>query len=348
MDSDLTFLTHLAKIITVTTEKFIILDLANTFYRCRHIAMRGATPEDQVGMTIHSTLSSIAKCWREQRATHLVVALEGRSWRRDFYEPYKRGRREARAQATPQEQAVDQMFWTAHDDLVKFFKERTNCTVLQNSQLEADDLIAGWCQENPQHQHVIISSDTDYQQLISETVTQYNGVMDEHYTLSGVFNGLGKPVKDKKTGNPKPPPNPQWLLFEKCMKGDSTDNVFSAYPGVRLKGTKNRVGLMEAFADRNGQGWAWNNMMLQRFVDADGIEHVVRDLYQRNRTLIDLTAQPPEIRELIKQTVDSATPLDRPLIGSYFLKFCAKHQLIKLSENTTVWNQILTAPLRKS
>ena len=33
------------------------------------------------------------------------------------------------------------------------------------------------------------------------------------------------------------------------MRGDSTDNVFSAYPGVRTKGTRNKVGLQEAFED---------------------------------------------------------------------------------------------------
>jgi len=34
------------------------------------------------------------------------------------------------------------------------------------------------------------------------------------------------------------------------MRGDATDNVFSAYPGVRKKGTRNKVGLVEAFEDK--------------------------------------------------------------------------------------------------
>ena len=51
---------------------------------------------------------------------------------------------------------------------------------------------------------------------------------------------------DKKTGEPKPAPEPAFMLFEKCMRGDTSDNVFSAYPGVRKKGTKNKVGLIEA------------------------------------------------------------------------------------------------------
>ena len=48
---------------------------------------------------------------------------------------------------------------------------------------------------------------------------------------------------------------------------DTSDNVFSAYPGVRKKGTRNKVGLLEAFADKDTKGYNWNNMMLQRWVD---------------------------------------------------------------------------------
>ena len=53
------------------------------------------------------------------------------------------------------------------------------------------------------------------------------------------------------------------------MRGDTSDNVFSKLiPGVRVKGTKNKVGLQEAFADKDKKGYSWNNMMLQRWVDS--------------------------------------------------------------------------------
>ena len=96
--------------------------------------------------------------------------------------------------------------------------------------------------------------------------------------------------KDKKTGEVKLPPNPEWLLFEKCMRGDSTDNVFSPYPKVR----KNK--LEEAFADRENQGFVWNNLMLQRWTDHNGVEHRVKECYERNKKLIDPTQQPEEIK----------------------------------------------------
>ena len=43
-------------------------------------------------------------------------------------------------------------------------------------------------------------------------------------------------------------------------------------------------------------------MMLQRWVDHEGFEHRVIDDYTRNVTLCDLSAQPDEIKEIIKET----------------------------------------------
>ena len=69
----------------------------------------------------------------------------------------------------------------------------------------------------------------------------------------------------RKTQEHKTLEDPQYLLFEKCMRGDTSDNVFSAYPGVRKKGTKNKTGLLEAYADKEKGGFNWNNIMLQRW-----------------------------------------------------------------------------------
>jgi len=77
---------------------YILLDTANVFFRARH-AIRGSL-EDKIGMSIHTVLSSVRKSWREFKGDHVVFFLEGRSWRKDFYAPYKRQRTEGRAAAS--------------------------------------------------------------------------------------------------------------------------------------------------------------------------------------------------------------------------------------------------------
>jgi 5'-3' exonuclease len=237
------------------------------------------------------------------------------------------------------------VFWETFDQFKDFIINRTNCTVLHNTQLEADDLIAGWISLHPNDNHIIISTDGDFAQLIAPNVRQYNGVMEITTTHEGYFDAKGKPVVDKKTGQEKGAPDPQWLLFEKCMRGDTSDNIFSAYPGVREKGTKNKVGLREAFADRNSRGWAWNNLMLQRWTDHEGVEHRVLDDYNRNVTLCDLTAQPEEIKYIIKETIEKATTAEKniPQVGIRLMKFCSEYGLQKISEQVQSYAEPLNA-----
>ena len=305
---------------------YILVDTANTFFRARHVINGSA--DIKLGMAFHITLNSIKKAWQDFNGSHVVFCLEGRSWRKDYYAPYKRNRSDARAAHTEKEAEEEKVFWEAFDTFKDFIAEKTNCTVLQHQQLEADDLIAGWIQTHPNDDHVIISTDSDFVQLIAPNVRQYNGVMETTTTHEGILDKKGKRVIDKKTNEAKDIPNPEWLLFEKCMRGDPTDNVFSAYPKVR----KNK--LEEAFNDRTSKGFAWNNMMLQRWVDHNGAEHRVLEDYERNRKLIDLAAQPQDIRDIITETINTnAVPKTVNQVGIRLLKFCNLYDLKKISDS---------------
>lgn len=329
-------------------QHYLIIDLSNTFMRARHQTHRQSSTWDKVGFALHLLFGSINKCWRDQKATHVVFCGEGRSWRKDFYEPYKKNRSVARAARTEEEQEEDQMFYDALNDFTEFVIGKSNCTYLQNPRLEADDLIAGWIQHHPSDNHTIISSDSDFFQLISNNVNQYNGITDELYTIHGIFDKKGNPVIDKKTKLAKTVPEPGWLLFEKCIRGDSSDNVFSAYPRAPIKGSKNRIGMREAYEDRNKQGFAWNNFMLQKWVDHNEKEHRVLDDYQRNRTLIDLTHQPDDIKELIRSTVtEQAVTKSVPQIGLHFMKFCGKYDLKKASDHATTYVEWLASSFKE-
>ena len=325
---------------------YLHVDLANLFFRARHV-VRGSL-EDKVGMSLATVLMSVRKAWREFNGNHVVFHLEGRSWRKKVYAPYKRQRTESRAKHTASEQEEEKIFWETFDDFKDFIIEKTNCSVLQNPELEADDTIAGFIQAHPEDDHVIISTDGDFAQLIAANVKQYNGVSKITTTHEGYFDENGKRVKDNKTGLLKPEPDPQWLLFEKCMRGDTSDNIFSAYPGVREKGSKNKVGLREAFGDRDKKGWAWNNMMLQRWTDHEGAEHRVLDDYQRNVVLCDLTAQPEDIKKLMVETVQAEIDKQKNVaqVGVRLMKFCAQYDLQKISEQAQSYADPLNARYR--
>ncbi len=324
---------------------YALIDTANTFFRARHVASRNSDTWEKIGMALHLTLASVNQVVRKYGIDHVVFCLEGRSWRKEFYKPYKANRAVANQSLTEAEEEENKMFWETYEVFTTFLREKTNCSVLRHENAEADDIIARFIHMHPDDTHYIISSDTDFAQLISENVHQYNGVSNQLIKLDGYYDDKGRLIIDKKTKEPKLLGDPSFILFEKCMRGDSTDNVFSAYPGVRTKGSKNKVGLIEAYADRTKQGFNWNNMMLQRWVDHDGVEHRVKDDYERNRILIDLSAQPDEIKNKVDERIRSEVrTVTTPQVGVHFMKFCGKYELEKISQSADTYAKWLNTP----
>ena len=119
-------------------------------------------------------MNAVNKCYLETNADHVLFALEGRSWRKDFYEPYKRNRSEARAALTPSQQEEDTLFFEAYDDFTKFVQERTNCSVMKCDIAEADDIHCTFYCPHPNDTHIIVSSDSDYATANILTVHRQN------------------------------------------------------------------------------------------------------------------------------------------------------------------------------
>lgn len=346
--------------ILALNQKFLLVDTLNVFFRAKHMAPPRADTWTKVGFALHIMLSIVNKSWRKESPTHVVFCLEGSSWRKAMYAPYKKNREVLRAQLTEKEVEEDVELFSALMDFQEFLVEKTNITVLRNEIAEADDMIARWIHAHPDDDHVILSSDSDFYQLLSDNVNIYNGMGKELITTEGYFDDRGKRVKhsvkarddnDKllKDANKKqimikeekPAPRPEWELFFKCMRGDTSDNIFSAYPGVREKGSSTSPGLREAFADKDNRGFAWNNLMLQRWPDHKGVEHRVLDDYLRNVALVDLTAIPEDIKEFVDETItENATAKEKRQVGRHFLRFCGKYELKKVaqySEQYTEW-----------
>lgn len=319
--------------------RFILMDTANLFFRARH-AMKAPDLDMKVGMGFHIMLNSVKSIWQTYQGDHVVFFLEGRSWRKDFYPRYKANRHNV--VRTEREQEEEKVFWEAYDSFVTYLKEKTNCSVFQSPKAEADDLIARFIDLHPNHEHIIVSTDSDLHQLLAPNVSQYNGIEEYIITTKGFFQlKNNKPVIDKKTNAPKKALDPEWLLFEKSIRGDATDNIFTAYPRVRTKQLK------EAFDDIVRGGYAWNNLMLSKWEDHEKNVHVVKDLYERNKKLIDLRAQPEEIIDEMDKSMltllEQKQNLSLAQIGGYFMKFCGKWNLIRISETPTQYTEFLNA-----
>jgi hypothetical protein len=85
--------------------------------------------------------------------------------------------------------------------------------------------------------------------------------------------------------------------------------------------------------------------MLQRWTDHEGKEHRVLDDYERNRILIDLSAQPEEIKNIITETISIATTANKNIsqVGIRLMKFCHLYDLKKISEQAQAYAEPLNA-----
>ena len=84
--------------------------------------------------------------------------------------------------------------------------------------------------------------------------------------------------------------------------------------------------------------------MLQRWVDHEEQEHRVRDDFERNKILIDLTQQPDEIKTAIKEVFNESSNKDKVQnVGIHFMKFCNKWNMPKLTDAATEFGEILNA-----
>lgn len=337
-------------------KKFVLVDAMNLFHRAKHVVPNGDI-DQRIGMSLHIVFNALRKSWRDLGGDHVVFCLEGRSWRRHVYEPYKANRAMEQLKKTKRELEDDQLFFEAFNDFCEFVKEKTNCTVLQCEVAEADDMIASWIDLHPSNDHIIVSSDSDFIQLLNPMVEIYNPIANIRLTHDGVFddkdNRLEFSVKSDgkiKTG----PKNEQYVaerkdwaefaMFIKCIRGDKSDNIFPAFPGARIKGSKNITGITEAFEDKNTGGFNWNNFMLQKWQDIDGTEYTVKERYELNRSLIDLRSQPNEIKEeVIQSIITEVAKAKRQGVGIFFLKFCSKWDLRKVSQYPDEFATMLNA-----
>lgn len=342
--------------------KYIHIDTLNMFFRSVHTVNPNAGIDVMSGMALHTIFQSLRKVWRQFEADHAVFHTEGRSWRKDFYPKYKLNRKVAQLAKSEREREDDEILMEALNDLVEFLRDKTNTTVLRCPTAEADDTIALFIQSHPDDEHIIISTDSDFIQLLKhDNVTIYNGVTNVTMKKGGLFDEKGRNLEFSiksdskiKVGKPDPTfePDPKWYefaMFLKMIRGDKSDNVFSAFPGARLKGTKNKIGITEAFEDRDTQGFNWNNFMLQRWTDEEENDHLVKDKFEENKTLIDLECQPNEVRMACLEAIEEQTTAKRvEQVGIHFMRFAGKWDLNRISDNATEYANILNAGYKAS
>jgi hypothetical protein len=309
--------------------KHMVCDISNLFWRSVAAQQKkGALAgDDAAGLGLHMSLLSLRKHWNAIQPDKLAVVFEGKeNWRKDYTRSakcYSRRLYKGNRVADPS-MAVLFDVMRAFEDLVR---KHTNIITLQHPILEGDDLIAGYAQHYSAlgDEVIILSGDKDFVQLLGDPNIKLINPDDGHErTLLEVCD-----VQDAG-----------YFMFEKCIRGDSGDNVLPAFPRVR------KTKLYKAFGVQNGKvdtskadAFEMLNIMNSEweFVDSETGEKrqmSVQKLYDENTLLMNLYAQPPYIREKITEviTYESAN------CGSFnlfsFCQFLGKYKLMRITEKS--------------
>lgn len=330
---------------------YILIDTYNLFFRAMH-----TTNEQDIemckGLCLHTLFSMIKKACDKFSPDCLIACRDGNgTWRKDVYPLYKANRIERLQERTPYEierdEALKEVF---ENDFLPFISEKTNIPMLSYEKIEADDLISNFIQLHPNDVVIILSTDNDFVQLLNDNVFIYNSMDDRIISNKCVLDSEKKrplyfTLKEGKISVPKEQPKElteltpynDWVdyaLFMKCIRGDKSDNIFSAYPGIREKSTKNKVGIRDAFLDRESKGYNWTTFMNSSWDDPFGNKHIVKEEYEKNKKIIDLKELPQDLKQQVQEyIVKTLNQPSKSCIGIELIKYLKKWNLINLEKD---------------
>ena len=171
------------------------------------------------------TIESLAKSYKA--GTIIVCADGGSSYRKEIYPEYKANRKERFADQTEQEAKEFEMFMAEFQDTLTLIKQKY--PVFHFRGVEADDIAAYITQSVNYDDCWLISSDKDWDLLISDKVSRFSTVTRKETTVHNWDEHYDFEIDD-------------YITF-KCLTGDKGDNV----PGVPGVGPKRAVQLMEQY-----------------------------------------------------------------------------------------------------
>ena len=337
---------------------YILIDAYNMFYRAMY-GVANTEKDLKNNMMLHLMFFMIKKACDKFKPNHLIVALDGNgTWRKSLYPLYKMNRQDRYQNMTPAEvEAYESLKNTFENDFIPFITEKTNISVIGFENAEADDIIGRFVKTHPNDLNVIISSDNDYVQLLNDNVLIYNTMDDRIITKEGIVDNNNKLIKftlkdgkitvsktDPYVGkNDSSVPMKDWIdyaLFIKCVRGDKSDNIFSAYPRVREKSTTKSIGILDAFSDRKEKGYNWQSFMNATWKNPLGETKIVKECYELNKKIIDLNEIPEDLKIDLDKHIQEV--LNKEPIGNVsmnLVRYLQEHQLIRLGEIIGTFSQ---------
>lgn len=300
----------------------LVYDLNNIFHKNYHTAKNHGDLSEVLDMTLAATIRDMKIYYDRFSPLMTMAAIDARTnWRKDYtsgedavtHKVYKAHRNE---KLTKKERDAKKALNELIQEFAGFLKNSTKIITLWEDSLEADDMASGVCRifGDSEYEIKIVSSDKDYLQFY-----RYSNVQIVNPLAGGHKRNLQEWNNDADL-----------YIFEKCIRGDSKDNVISSYPRLR------KTALVEAFYDDYKRSNVLNHTFTETVFDKERddyieIEYSTEALFNENMLLLDLNKQPDHIKELIDSVVEREITRKRTFNFVKFLQLCKRHELNNLS-----------------
>lgn len=197
------------------TAPFILIDGSSYFFRAFHALPPLTNSKGQPTGAIYGVVNMVKRLIKDYQPEYIVVVFDakGKTFRDEWYPEYK-----AQRASMP-----DDLF--CQFDPLNRILEAMGLPILSISGVEADDVIGTLAKSASEqgHQVLISTSDKDFAQLVSDSITLINTMSNQFLTIQGVQEKFGV--------------LPEQMIDYLTLVGDSVDNI----PGVTKCGPKTAV-----------------------------------------------------------------------------------------------------------
>lgn len=203
----------------------MIVDCLNLGFRWKH---SGDTD------FLDSYVKTVESLRKSYKAAKVVLTCDSgsSSYRKNIYPLYKQNRKDKFDTQTEEEQLAFERFFTEFNRVMDHYKTESDYPLFRFEKCEADDIAAYIVKNRRRYgidKIVLISSDRDWDLLVSEHVMRFSYVTRKEITLENWSEHYDY--------------NPDDHISIKCLTGDSGDNI----PGVPGIGPKKAQSLVSQY-----------------------------------------------------------------------------------------------------
>lgn len=254
----------------------LIVDGLNLAFRYKHKGTRDFAA-DYV-----RTINSLAKSYRARK---VVVTLDKGSseFRKDLHPRYKMDRKERFSEQTEEEKQAAANFFEDFEKAVELCQ--CNFTNIRFQGVEADDLAAYLVlefEDGEEFDHIwLISTDADWDLLLSENVSRFSYTSRKEFTLDNFYDNNGCDT-------------PEEFISVKAIMGDKGDSIY----GVEGIGVKRAYGLVRQYG---------SSLDLADALPLDGKQKFIQKLNESEEKLI-LNTQLVDLKSFCAEAIAYPNP----------------------------------------